>query len=222
MKPVDTIHQYIQHAILEHRIPPGTRLRELELAEIFGVKRGQIRKVLARLTSAKLVEHIPNVGAQVACPSLKEGQDLFATRRILEQAVIRQICGNLTHAQIRELHEHLRLESAAYVSGNAHGGVGLSVGFHRKLAGFADNSILSEFLQEILNRTPLVMMTLVGGQASDSCINQDHANLVTALESGDCQAAVDIMDRHLKQLQDMFSVKSEPTEPNLADIFKNS
>ncbi len=222
MKQEETVYQYIEKAILENRMPPGTRLREVHLADIFGVKRGLIRKVLSRLTSAKLVDHIPNVGAQVACPSLKDGQDLFATRQILEQAVVRQLCDSLTPSQIGSLRDFVVREQEAYQGGDTQKGVGLSARFHRQLAELTGNRVLLEFLQDILNRTPLVMMSLSQPDSTRACINHDHRNILDALEAGDCLKAVDIMQQHLQQLEGMFSVhKTEPTI-DLEKIFQDT
>ncbi len=220
MKQEETVYQYIEKAILENRMPPGTRLREVQLADIFGVKRGLIRKVLSRLTSAKLVDHIPNVGAQVACPSLKDGQDLFATRQILEQSVVRQLSGNLSHEQIKSLREYIQREQQAYQIGDSQKGVGMSAGFHRKLAELTGNRVLLEFLQDIINRTPLVMMSLSQPDPTRACINHDHRNLIDALEAGDSDAAVAIMQQHLQQLEGMFSDEAPEPATDLEQIFQ--
>ena len=79
----DEVLRQIEQAVLDHRLPPGTKLKEVQLANLFGVKRGTIRKVLTRLAHSRLVEQTPNRGATVAKPSVQEGKDLFATRRVL-------------------------------------------------------------------------------------------------------------------------------------------
>ena len=57
----------IEKAVLDHRLPPGTKLKEVQLANLFGVKRGLIRKVLARLAHSRLVDQTPNRGASPDC-----------------------------------------------------------------------------------------------------------------------------------------------------------
>lgn len=222
MNPEQTVYQYIEKAILENRMPPGTRLRELQLAEIFGVKRGLIRKVLSQLTNARLVDHIPHVGAQVACPSLKDGQDLFAVRVILEKAIVGELSGNLDKEQARQLRQHLQKEKQAYQIGDMQKGVHLSAGFHRLLAEMTGNRVLQEFLQDILNRTPLVMMSLSEIDANRGCVNHDHEHLVDALVKGDDDEAIAIMEQHLQQLEDMFSGKAEQPPKDLAEIFQQT
>jgi len=42
----DEVLRQIEQAVLDQRLPPGTKLKEVQLANLFGVKRGTIRKVL--------------------------------------------------------------------------------------------------------------------------------------------------------------------------------
>ena len=41
----DEVLRRIEQAVLDHRLVPGTKLKEVQLANLFGVKRGLIRKV---------------------------------------------------------------------------------------------------------------------------------------------------------------------------------
>ena len=56
----DEVLRQIEQAVLDHRLPPGTKLKEVQLANLFGVKRGMIRKVLTRLAHSRLVDQTPN------------------------------------------------------------------------------------------------------------------------------------------------------------------
>ena len=67
-------------AIVEHQLPPGSKLPEEALAEVFAVSRTGIRKVLQRLAAVQLVTLTPKRGAHVTSPSVEESRDLFARR----------------------------------------------------------------------------------------------------------------------------------------------
>jgi len=216
----ETVYQYIEKAILEHRLLPGTRLRELQLAEIFGVKRGLIRKVLTRLTHARLVDHQPNAGAQVACPSIEDAQDLFYTRQVLESAVLGILCEHITPAQISHLRELLQQEHDAYQQQNPQLGVRLSTGFHRALVEMAGNRVLAEFLNEIINRTPFVIMSHSGDPQTEGCINHEHSDIVDALEARDFGRANALMQQHLAHMQKMFHSQPKPRETPLEEVFE--
>jgi DNA-binding GntR family transcriptional regulator len=61
-------------------------LPEEALAEVFGVSRTGIRKVLQRLNAVQMVTLTPKRGAQVASPTVEEAQEIFRTRALLEVA----------------------------------------------------------------------------------------------------------------------------------------
>jgi len=115
----EDILRQIEQAILDHRLPPGTKLKEVQLTEVFGVKRGAIRKVLTRLANSRLVVQTPNRGASVAKPSAKEGRDLFAARRAIEGAIVETLAAKSNDTLIRQLKNLLEKEHAAYQQGDS-------------------------------------------------------------------------------------------------------
>ena len=79
----DQIYRRIYGAIAGQELPPGTRLREDQMRQIFEVSRARIRKVFSRLAFEGLVSIEPNRGASVAKPSAGEAREIFAARRAI-------------------------------------------------------------------------------------------------------------------------------------------
>ena len=67
---VDEISERILQAIWEHRLPPGTKLVEEKLSEVFGVSRTKIRLALARLSHDSILTVEPNRGTFVSSPTV--------------------------------------------------------------------------------------------------------------------------------------------------------
>ena len=214
----DEVLRQIEQAVLDHRLPPGTKLKEVQLANLFGVKRGTIRKVLTRLAHSRLVEQTPNRGATVAKPSAQEGRDLFAARRVLEAAVIEILIETIDAHQIAGLRRMLDREQKAYRSGDSDQALALSVDFHRELASMAGNSVLEEYLNDIIRRTPLVILTHLGNEQENRCRNQEHEDIVDALEKGDRRKATRIMDQHLLHIENKIGVEPVNTQTDIASL----
>jgi DNA-binding GntR family transcriptional regulator len=214
----DDVLRQIEQAVIDHRLPPGTKLKEVQLAEVFGVKRGTIRKVLARLAYSRLVDQLPNRGASVAKPSVKEGKDLFATRRAIESAIIEILTPQIDKSGILILRRMLDLEQQAYEQDDSKLALSLSVDFHRQLAKMSGNSVLEEYLNDIIRRTPLVILTHLSADPQNRCRNQEHEAIVDAIEAGDIKTAVEIMNQHLLHIEDRIEHKSEDVQPDLATI----
>jgi len=208
----------IEQAVIDHRLPPGTKLKEVQLAEVFGVKRGTIRKVLSRLAYSRLVDQLPNRGASVAKPSVKEGRDLFATRRTLEAAIIQILTPLIDQSGIQNLRQMLDQEQDAYLQGDSKLALSLSVDFHRELAKMSGNSVLEAYLNDIIRRTPLVILTHLSADPQNRCRNQEHEAIVDAIENGDAKKAAEIMNQHLLHIENRIEHKSDEIQPDLATI----
>ncbi len=214
----EDILRQIEQAVLDHRLPPGTKLKEVQLAELFGVKRGKIRKVLTRLANSRLVVQMPNRGASVAKPSAEEGRDLFATRRAIESAIIETLVVRHDQNIINQLRELLESEQQAYQQGNNKHALALSVDFHRQLAILAGNTVMQEFLNDIIRRTPLVILTHLGSDTDNRCRNQEHEAIVDAIADGDAGKATEIMNQHLLHIENQIDDKPETEQPDLATL----
>jgi len=215
----EDVQALMEQAILDQRLTPGTKLKEVHLAELFGVKRGLIRKVLTRLAHAKLVDREPNRAATVASPSVKEGQDLFAARRAIERGIIETLAGSITAPQVKRLKTILSKEHKAYEANDAKLALTYSVDFHRALASMAGNSVLEGYLNDILTRTPLVILAHLGSQSENSCANHEHSDIVDAMVKGDVVRATAIMDEHLLHIENRLSLKNETPKGDLSQIF---
>lgn len=66
----ERMYHEIYDAIMEHRLPPRTKLTEHALCEIYATARHTVRKVFSRLAADGLVDLEPNRGAFIAAPSI--------------------------------------------------------------------------------------------------------------------------------------------------------
>lgn len=81
------IHAELRERIILLDLPPGSRLREEQLADQFGVSRTPIRQVLDRLEFEGLVEQGDGRGARVSSLDPKELRDIWAMRLRIAQMV---------------------------------------------------------------------------------------------------------------------------------------
>lgn len=215
----DDVFSRIYEAVLDHRLPPGTKLREVALASLFGVTRGTIRKAFAQLASRKVIELTPNRGARVAHPSVAESRDLFAARRTIEGAIVELLASRITKAQIKDLRMLVKRENAAYRDGNMREALKLSVDFHRVIANMAGNGVFAELLDQLVTRTPLVVLAYSDPAQPSTCANRDHLDLVDAIANQDVERAVNTMKCHLCNLEGQLNLANSAPADELAAIF---
>jgi DNA-binding GntR family transcriptional regulator len=215
----EAVYAAIHEAVLDHRLPPGTKLKEIPLAELFGVTRGVVRKVLARLAHERVVELRANRGAIVASPSVEESRNLFAARRVIESAIVEALARSITKAQARELRALVHEENAAYLRGEVRAGLKLSRDFHCVIARMAGNTVLTEFLEQLIARTPLVLLAYRGPMQHAGCANDEHAAIAEAIIAGQADKAVGLLHGHLDSLAGHLQLEEEEAATDLAAIF---
>lgn len=190
----------LQSAIVERRLPPGTKLGEELLCEIFAVSRPRIRRILQRLAYDRLVELQPNRGAYVARPSVKEAREVFAARRLVEASLVRGLAGRLSPAAVGMLQGLIDREREAATGEDRQPAIRLSGEFHLCLARLTDNTTLAEFLRELVSRTSLIIALYERpGESCCSCV--DHQRILDALAAGRSGAATASMESHLHEIE---------------------
>jgi DNA-binding GntR family transcriptional regulator len=214
----ERVYAAIRQAIMDHRLTPGTKLKEVELAGLFRVSRATVRGALARLAHVHLVELRPNRGAIIPTPTAAESREVFEARRAIECAIAGKVAATATRKDVAGLRDRVAAEEAAYARGNDRGGLGLSIEFHRHLAGLAGNAVLTRFLDEIVFRTPLIALTH-RGHAPSTCGVDDHLALVAAIAANDPDRAVTVMRAHVDHLERELNLHRAEPPRTLSEIF---
>ncbi len=202
----DTIAQALSLAIHEHRIAPGTKLGEDELAEIYGVSRTVVRASLQSLSHLKLVDIRRNKGAKVASPSLTEAHEVFEARELLEPRTARSAAKLATPSDIALLERHINEEHAALDAADPGRALYLSGLFHTEIARIANQSTIAGFIETLVARSSLII-ALYWRRESALCEKHAHHALVRALADHDEEQAEALMRSHLVDLHSALDLR---------------
>lgn len=217
-RDTERAYERIWTAIMEHALPPGTRLVEDKLCEVFGIGRTRIRQVLQRLAHERVVTLMPNRGAMVSEPSVQEARDIFEARGVLEAGIVARFVERATRNDIRRLREHLALEKQAWKDGDRRAMLKLSGEFHMIVAEIAGNATLTQLLRELVSRSSLII-AVYQRPGAKPCPPDEHQALYTALERGEAAAAT-LMQQHLRHvLEDLHLVEQREASVDLRSVF---
>ena len=206
--PTAQIRHSIELAIHEHRLAPGTRLAEEELADIYGVSRVKVRDALRALAHHRLVTIRPNRGAIVSQPDTREAREVFETRELLEPRMAHMAAMNARTKDIAALRDHLEEEKAAIVGMNYGRALRLSGKFHLDVARIADQDTIASIIDVLVARSALVI-ALYWRKETARCDNNCHASLVDALEAGDAERAEHVMREHLRDIRASLDIDDQ-------------
>ncbi|MNQ70330.1 putative HTH-type transcriptional regulator YdfH [compost metagenome] len=196
----DDIAKEVAAAIVAHKLPPGTRLREEALAKVYKVSRTKIRAALLMLSKDKLINIVPDKGAFVSKPDANEAREVYAVRRILEAALAREFVAHAKAADFRRIDAHLAEERKALDSGDVQTRNRLLSHFHILLAETVGNSVLTGMLRELSARSAVITV-LYQSSHDASCSSQEHHAFIEAARAGDTERACALMDEHLQHVQ---------------------
>jgi DNA-binding GntR family transcriptional regulator len=195
--PTAHIVAAVTRAIVEHRLLPGAKLVEQKIADRFGVSRTIVRQAFNRLSELKLIKLEPARGAFVAAPSIREAQEVFAVRRMVEGQMLRELIACVTPADIAMLREHIQAEREAVERIDVPTRTNLLFNFHVRLAQVLGNSVLTDLIDELVSRCSLISLMY---QSADNAVasHQEHTDILRAIEARDADAAQSLLDAHLQ------------------------
>lgn len=142
----------LRSMILSGELPPGSRMRELQLCEQLGVSRTPVREALRTLAAEGLVDLLPNrsvVVSQLHAPDLEH---LFLVFGAVEGLAAELACQRITEAEIAEIGRllaemvdyHHRKERAPYMRINQQ--------IHQRTVEIAANPVLHSVWQSLVPR----------------------------------------------------------------------
>lgn len=204
----EEIYREIYNAIVENRLPPGSKLGQDELGDIFGVSKTRVRPVLHLLAQQKIVVIEPMRGAFVARPSVEEARAVNSARQILEEGVVRVAVRLATPRHVDELRANIAEEQAARLRNDTGWAHTLTGHFHCKLAEITGNDVIVDLVRELISRDSLVV-ALYQKPAAVGCSITGHAELIDTIASGDEEAAAACMRKHLQEVVESLDLDGE-------------
>lgn len=187
-------------AVVQRSLRPGTRLKEEDLAEVFGVSRARVRQALSLLEKDGLVSLVPNRGACIAEPSVAEARDAFYTRGFIEKRLVERLCASATQDDIAALRAHIAKERTAHAGQDSEAIIRLSGEFHMLIARLTDAQFLGEILRTLTTRTSLIT-AMYQNESTQTCGPDEHEAIVDAIEQRDTARAAGMMEHHLHHLE---------------------
>ena len=205
------IYDRILQAVLEHRLPPGTKLVEDKLAALFETSRAQVRDVLARLADEGVIANLPNRGAFIASPTADEAREVFEARRLIEPALVRRFIEQRDAGALERLRALVDEEEKARTRQDRPTMVRLSGEFHIRLAEYAGNRMLARSMRSLATLTCLAIF-LYDAPHATACREDEHALLLNAIARRRADRAAELMLEHLNHIEASLELKAPRDE----------
>ena len=187
----------LEYKILSGILNPRERLIEREIKEEYNISTGTVRKVLKELTIKNLINHVSNRGAVVAAPTLKEVEDIYHTRVLLESYAIEFVVANINSAQIEKIKAYEDTFEKKLEKKDLRGILKYNRLFHRSIFEVCGNNIVSEIIDQLRNRSRIWYHYIRGNAQHWENTVKDHNKMIDFLHSRDTARLKDINKSHL-------------------------
>lgn len=200
----DQAYESIRDAIVGGDLPPGSVVRDTELAELLGLSRAPVREAFSRLTDEGLLESKPQSYTRVTELVAADVRDAAAVVRAMHEVAVRAAVPRLTDTDLHAMREadarFLRFVSEGDIDAALHADDEL----HHTLVRVADNRAAAATIRRY---TPLIRR-LERDRFGDpvTCRSAGlHDRLIAACAARDLTAACTVTSeiwRGLEQLAD--------------------
>lgn len=192
----ERVYDALEAGIVDGSLPPGSHLREDDLAKQLGVSRNPVREALQRLMHEGLVDHRQGKGIFVHAPNLREVDEVFHVRSLLESDSARLAAENISTDGLKELEELLRLGAVAVREQDAQSLLELNERFHNVILIASDNSVMSKLMVGLQRRIRWYFASVVVNRSGGSW--DQHEAIYQALKSGNGEKAAELMAEHVR------------------------
>ncbi len=192
----DRVAHTLRQEILAGRLPPGTRLRQTEVATRMGVSTTPVREALRVLATEGLVEEKPHRGFEVRRASPQELEEIYELRLILEPLNTKAAVGAISAAEMEVAEELVtRMDHAEDTAT----WVELNREFHRVLTEGSRRRRTVEILQSLQNNAALYVGVFAQEATHELAVaNEEHRAILDAFRERDEERAAELVAVHLR------------------------
>jgi DNA-binding GntR family transcriptional regulator len=200
----DQVAGVLRQNVLRGEFRPGTSLQEIPLAEEFGVSRNTMREAMRILSLEGLLKRSIHRGIAVAQLSLKDVQEIYHIRRVLEISAV-HAAKQPAPEVLRELRAALEQYEEAVRTRNWVSAVSHDLHFHSLLIRFLKNKRLESFYQKTIGELRMGMVLVDRRHDRPDILVPAHRKLYQLLTAAKLKECAAVLARHLDDSESRLS-----------------
>ena len=193
----DQVAALLRQRILNGELRPGTPLQEIPLAASLGVSRNTMREATRILSLENLLKRSIHRGVAVSQLSLKDVQEIYQLRRMLEISAVLAAAKDKHSEILSELRSALEGYARAVRERDWPPAVGFDLQFHSLLIRFHRNRRLESFYQRVIGELRMGMVLVDRGHDDPSALIPVHRKMYQLLSAGKLKQCADVLAQHL-------------------------
>ncbi len=192
----DQVASILRQKILDGDLRPGMPLQEVPLASSLGVSRNTMREAMRILAIEGLLKKSPHRGVAVAQLSLKDVQEIYHVRRMLEIPSVLAAKKD-ERGILNELRTTVEQYERAVSAKDWVKAVTVDLHFHSLLIRFQHNQRLESFYQQVIGELRMGMVLVDRRHDDPGGLIPAHRKMYQLLTAGKLKACSELLARHL-------------------------
>jgi DNA-binding GntR family transcriptional regulator len=193
------VFRALKDDIIAGRIGPGDVLHEVALGQRFGVSKSPVRDALSVLRAAGYVQAVPHRGYVVTNVSVRDVNEVFHLRALLEADGAALAALRATAAQVAELEVIVAEATHGPKGADPSAYVNLNKRFHLVIADAAGNRLLSRLIDDLLEQSArVVALSAQTRSGPDPTVALEAAKIIAAIRAKNAPAARTAMVQHIE------------------------
>jgi DNA-binding GntR family transcriptional regulator len=199
----EVAYQHLRTAILDCSLLPGERVTEASEMARLELGKTPVREALQRLVREGLVVVMPRQGYQVAPITLRDVEELFGLRMVVEPAAVALAAVRLTPTELARLEKLCHAGYDTHDPASLRSFTKLNREFHAAIAWASGNRRLAELVERLLVETQrLIHYGMLLRPRSEEAVHE-HEELVAALTLRDATKARSICEAQIEAARRM-------------------
>lgn len=192
------VFEQLRKDIIRGKYQEYEELREIAIANEYGVSRTPVREAFRQLELEGLISIIPNKGAYVQGITEKDVRDIYLIRSYLEALCVREAMDHITLEKMDELEENIMLSNFYAKRKHENQLSQLDKGFHEILYEATDNKILKRVLRDLHEYVSEVGKQNLSNEERVIKSNEEHAKIFQAIKLNNRDLAEKLMTEHVE------------------------
>ena len=187
--------------LFENEILPGQKISYRQLAERLQMSPTPVIQALKLIEISGLVRHEPNRGYFTEPISLKEIQEIYDAREIIEISLLPAIMNNLEEDGITKLRDSLEIKPAVNPESKLYERLKTDKNFHLTLASLSNHKTQVQILQYLFDLLYLKYSASLLFVASERFVGTQHQTIFDTIVTQNLKDAQEALKSHFRSVK---------------------
>lgn len=194
----EALYTAFKQAITLGRVPADTAINEKQLAQAFHISRTPIRTALDQLATERLVERRPGGGCVVRGITLRDADEVFEIRTVLEVLATKKAARNMTERDYDDLRDLIEYGHRCNAEGDIEGVIKNMNDFNQFIFTKADSPRLRSIIEPLQAYARYFRNLSIRPELRRDVALEEHWGIYLAMRFGPEKKIEQVVRAHLK------------------------